>query len=208
MMKRRIRLISGLFLLMLGLGMTACGKGTKDSVPDEAETARFDGEIAARMENFSAGGLNVSLPCTVGEFMEKFELEYSYPVPEVPDTMCCSYFIDGEPAGVIFVYCKEGKVHDTDYVYTMSIDEFSIVKEYPFAFEVSGIREDMTREQIKELWGEPDSSGTRSMIYCDGEYENTWDVDKITIGFDDDSGKIDNIAFFVSLDRIEELEGK
>lgn len=208
MMKRRIRLVQGMFLLMLGLGMTACGKGTKDSAPDEAKIARFDGEIAARMENFSVGGYDVGLPCTVGKFMEKFELEYSYPIPEVSDTMCCSYLIDGEPAGVIFVYCKEGKVHDTDYVYAMSVDEFSIVKEQPFAFEVAGIREDMTREQIKELWGEPDSSGTRSIIYCDGEYEDTWDVDKITIGFNNDSGEIDDIAFFVSLDRIEGLEGK
>lgn len=136
--------------------------------------------------------------------MGKFELEYSFPLPEAPDTICCSYLIDGEPAGVIFVYCKEGKVHDTDFIYAMSVDEFSIVKEQPFAFEVSGITQDMTREQVEKLWGEPDQSGTESIVYCDGKNEDDWYVDKIMFYFDDTSGKISQVSFFVSLDRIEE----
>lgn len=157
------------------------------------------------MNIYGEGGYEIGLPCTVGDFMEKFELEYSFP-SEFPNTICCSYLIDGEAAGVIFVYSKDGKVHDTDYVYAMSVNEFSIVKELPFVFEVSGITENMTREQIQEIWGEPSRSGTGSIIYCDGKFEDSQYINQITISFDDNSGKINYIAFFVSLDRIEEPE--
>lgn len=216
-MKRRITLI--LVSLVLVLCITACGKQVDSSTVNEQDSVSIveeensqtnisDDEIADRIGNFSVGGYEVSLPCTVGDFINNFELEYSYPIPEVSDTMCCSYLIDGESAGVIFVYSKDGKVHDTDYIYAMSVDEFSIVKEHPFAFEVSGITEDMTREQIEEIWGEPSRSTTRSIIYCDGEYEDSYYINKIIFGLDDTSGKIDDIAFFVSLDRIEEQEDK
>ena len=216
-MRRRITLI--LASLMLVLCITACRKQVDSSTGNEQDSVSIveeensqtnisDGEIADRMSNFSVGGYEVSLPCTVGDFMNSFELEYSYPIPEVSDTMCCTYLIDGETAGIIFVYTKDGKVHDTDYIYEMSVNEFSIVKEHPFAFEVSGITEDMTREQIEEIWGEPSLSETRSIIYCDGEYENSFYIDTIIFSFDDTSGKIDDIAFFVDLDRIEELEEK
>lgn len=194
-------------LLMLVCGMIACDKQDESSivVEESIQTNNSDHEIADRMEDFSVGGYEIGLPCTVGDFMGKFELEYSFP-SEFPNTICCSYLIDGEAAGVIFVYSKDGKVHDTDYVYAMSVNEFSIVKELPFAFEVSGITENMTREQIQEIWGEPSRSGTGSIIYCDGKFEDSQYINQITISFDDNSGKINDIAFFVSLDRIEEPE--
>ena len=214
-MKRKVMLM--LVSLMLVCSITACDKQVDSSMVNESDSVSIvgeensqtnisDGEIADRLGNFSVGGYEVSLPCTVGDFMKNFELEYSYPIPEVSDTMCCSYLIDGETAGIIFVYSKDGKVHDTDYIYAMSVDEFSIVKEHPFAFEVSGITEDMTREQIEKIWGEPSLSEIRSIIYCDGEYEDSYYINKIIFSFDDTSGKINDIAFFVSLDRIEEQE--
>ena len=209
-MRRRITLI--LASLMLVLCITACRKQVDSSTGNEQDSVSIveeensqtnisDGEIADRMSNFSVGGYEVSLPCTVGDFMNSFELEYSYPVPEMPDMMCCTYLIDGETAGIIFVYTKDGKVHDTDYICIMSVDE-------PFAFEVSGITEDMTREQIEEIWGEPNRSSTTRILYCDGEFEDSCYIDYIDFFFDENSGKIDDISFFVDLSRIEELEEK
>ena len=209
-MRRRITLI--LASLMLVLCITACRKQVDSSTGNEQDSVSIveeensqtnisDGEIADRMSNFSVGGYEVSLPCTVGDFMNSFELEYSYPVPEMPDMMCCTYLIDGETAGIIFVYTKDGKVHDTDYICIMSVHE-------PFAFEVSGITEDMTREQIEEIWGEPNRSSTTRILYCDGEFEDSCYIDYIDFFFDENSGKIDDISFFVDLGRIEELEEK
>lgn len=85
-----------------------------------------------------------------------------------------------------------------------SVDEYSMAKEQSFSVDISGVTEDMTREQIQEMWGEPNFSGNRSIIYCDGEYEDSYYIDKIIFGFEDTSGKISEISFFVNLDRIEE----
>lgn len=215
-MKRKVLLM--LVSLMTVCNVTACGKQTNSSTANEKnyavvgeeslQTDISNNEIAVRMEDFSVGGYEISLPCTVGDFIEKFELEYSFPMSDLPNTICCSYLIDGEPAGVIFVYCEEARVHDTDYIYAMNVDEYSIVKERPFSVDISGITEDMTREQIREIWGEPSFSGNRSITYCDGEYEDSQYINKIIFGFDDTSGKISDISFFVNLDRIEEQEDK
>lgn len=86
-------------------------------------------------------------------------------------------------------------------LYAMSVDN-------SVDFDVSGITENMTREQIQEIWGEPDLSETMSVIYCDGEYENSRYIDKIVFGFDDTSGRISDISFFVSLDRIQQQADK
>ena len=210
-MKRGITLILVLWMVFC---ITACGKQTESSTGNEQEpvsmveeensqTNSLDGEIADRLSNFSVGSCELSLPCTVGEFMNHFELEYAYPVPEVYDAMCCSYLIDEESAGVIMVYTEDEEVHDTDYVYSILLDGISFIKEDSFAFEVSGITEDMTREQIEEIWGEPSRSSDMTMIYSDGEAD---DSNEIVFFVDETSGKITGIIFSVRLDRIKELK--
>ena len=79
-----------------------------------------------------------------------------------------------------------------------------MAKEQSFSVDISGLTEDMTREKIQEMWGEPSFSGNRSIIYCDGEFEDSYYIDKIIFVFEDTSGKISEISFFVNLDRIEE----
>ena len=100
------------------------------------------------------------------------------------------------------VYTEDEEVHDTDYVYSILLDGISFIKEDSFAFEVSGITEDMTREQIEEIWGEPSRSSDMTMIYSDGEAD---DSNEIVFFVDETSGKITGIIFSVRLDRIKEL---
>lgn len=204
------KILLALASLILVCSITACDKQADSSTVEEdsVKTDISNNEIAVRMDAFSLDGYEMGLPCTIGDFIENFELEYSFPMSDLPNTICCSYLIDGEPAGVIFVYCEERKVHDTDYIYAINVDEYSMAKEQSFSVDISGVTEDMTREQIQEMWGEPSFSGNRSIIYCDGEYEDSYYIDKIIFGFEDTSEKISEISFFVNLDRIEELKDK
>lgn len=48
------------------------------------------------------------LPCTVSDFIEKFELENNFPVTDLSDTICNSYLIDGEYENSHYIDKMEG----------------------------------------------------------------------------------------------------
>ncbi|MFR5954351.1 MAG: hypothetical protein ACLUGQ_12210 [Coprococcus sp.] len=78
------KLLLALASLILVCSITACDKQADSSTVEEdsVKTDISNNEIAVRMDAFSVDGYEMGLPCTIGDFIEHFELEYSFPMPD------------------------------------------------------------------------------------------------------------------------------
>lgn len=213
---KKNKFITVFIILLLIFMLCACG--VNDTQNDSSEIRNEDvatiedayyGEIAQKLNNFKIYGKEVSLPCTLGEFREQFDLEIGFPMNEndAPSTSYFSFLNDGKVAGSIFVYCENGteNIDDECLIYLINISESS---DNSISFEIFNINEKMSKAQIEDVWGIEDANDYNAIIYCDNDYNpNAWDNNKIFISFEDETEtKIDSISFSINIERVKKEE--